>query len=47
MVNMPLPKEAKEALTKTATMADDLTAIRGCLERLLELEEKRAAQEQG
>ena len=43
MVNMPLPKEAKEALQKTATMAEDISAIRSALERLVEIEEKREA----
>lgn len=41
-MQMPLPKEAKEALEKTASMADDIKAIRSALETLVELERARA-----
>ncbi|UOW93137.1 hypothetical protein SEA_NOSHOW_70 [Mycobacterium phage NoShow] len=45
-MQMPLPKEAKDALAKTGDMADDIKAIRTSLERLVQIEEeKRAAQE--
>lgn len=46
-MSMPLPKEAKDALEQTKEMADDIKAIRVALERLVELEEARAAKEQG
>lgn len=43
---MPLgvPKEVKDVIAKTNTMAEDLTAIRKLLEQLLELERKRDLQ---
>lgn len=41
-LTIPMPPEAKAALGKVDKLADDITAIRSLLERLVELEEQQA-----
>ena len=42
-ITIPMPPEAKSALGKVDRLAEDITAIRRLLERLVEIEESKRA----
>jgi hypothetical protein len=41
-LTIPMPPEAKAALGRVDKLAEDITAIRALLERLVEIEEARS-----